>query len=49
MHVVIFDLFGTLVEIKEQRYPYRKLLRWIQRSGALCRRSPIYKLRWKFQ
>ncbi|UVA79995.1 HAD family hydrolase [Pandoraea commovens] len=34
MRAVIFDLFGTLVEIKTPRYPYRKLLRWIRQSGT---------------
>lgn len=33
MRAVIFDLFGTLVEIKAPRYPYGRLLRWIRQSG----------------
>lgn len=30
---VVFDAFGTLLEISERRSPYLKLMRWLRESG----------------
>ena len=31
--VIIFDVFGTLVQIGERRSPYRKLIKWLKENG----------------
>ena len=31
--VIIFDVFGTLVQIGERRSPYRKLMKWLKENG----------------
>lgn len=32
-NVVVYDTFGTLVKIGENRSPYRKLMKWLKANG----------------
>lgn len=33
VRVIVFDVFGTLVQIGERLSPYRKLMKWMRESG----------------
>ncbi|MDQ9172459.1 HAD family hydrolase [Oxalobacteraceae bacterium R-40] len=41
---VVFDVYGTLVEIRDRRRPYARLLQWLAESGRVPRQSDARRL-----
>lgn len=35
IHAVVFDVFGTLAEIRDRRAPFRQLLQWLEEEGRI--------------
>lgn len=32
---VVFDVFGTLIEIKNSQSPYKKMMKWLKQQGRM--------------
>lgn len=41
---VVFDVYGTLVEIRDRRRPYARLLQWLAESGRVPRQNDAARL-----
>lgn len=44
IRAVVFDVFGTLLEITDQRMPFRSLLRYLQQQGRVPRADDSARL-----
>ncbi|MDW5418657.1 HAD family hydrolase [Iodobacter sp. CM08] len=44
IRAVVFDVFGTLLEITDQRRPFRSLLRHLQEQGRIPRADDVARL-----